>query len=381
MYQGKILVELPRIEYVREKVEMSAAERARYDVLRSLSQKKFQSMVKGGGNTKSSDSSTWDGKKMTNALVLLLRLRQFCVHAALVPESAFEDAPSPAGKRARGKEEGEDDTAAADKERFRQALEMATQDQCVCAICLEVATDAVLTACFHTYCGECANELQQRKITACPLCRTTPITVVLKAKEMLQQELDEASPLIRAATQSQVADDVGSKMIAILRIVQQRMKDEKIVIFSQWPYVLKRIALVLKTAGIQSAILEGSMSLDARNANVESFTSDEKVRVMLLSTMAGGTGLNLVCASVCIMADPWWNPAVDRQAVMRVHRIGQSKSVTVYQMIVKDSVEEKVLELQEKKQKMFDGTMGSGDGSIVSTSTSLTVDDLKMFFA
>jgi SNF2 family DNA or RNA helicase len=93
-----------------------------------------------------------------------------------------------------------------------------------------------------------------------------------------------------------------------------------------------------------------------------------KAQVFLISLKAGGTGLNLTAADVVIHYDPWWNLAAQNQATDRAHRIGQRESVQVYKLIVKDSIEERILELQEKKAELMDAVSGGGDESILAMS-------------
>ena len=88
-------------------------------------------------------------------------------------------------------------------------------------------------------------------------------------------------------------------------------------------------------------------------ARVDSFNHSPGIPVFLLSLKAGGTGLNLTSADTVIICDPWWNPAAEIQATDRTHRIGQTKNVNCIKLVVKDSIEERVLELQKKKQELF----------------------------
>ena len=96
--------------------------------------------------------------------------------------------------------------------------------------------------------------------------------------------------------------------------------------------------------------------LDGRTKNrqtlVDRFNEDESVRAFLISLKAGGTGLNLTAADTVIIYDPWWNPAVESQAVDRAHRIGQKKSVTVYRLVTEDSIEQKIMQLKAKKKRI-----------------------------
>lgn len=98
--------------------------------------------------------------------------------------------------------------------------------------------------------------------------------------------------------------------------------------------------------------------------------------VILISLKAGGEGLNLQAASRVYLVDPWWNPAAELQAIQRAHRIGQKKPVEAVRFICKDTIEERILQLQEKKQLVFDGTVGSSSQAM----TKLTQEDLRFLF-
>ena len=113
-----------------------------------------------------------------------------------------------------------------------------------------------------------------------------------------------------------------------------------------------------KAAGIRFVRLDGS-TLD-RGAVVNEFQADDGPPVMLLSLKAGGTGLNLTAADHVFLLDPWWNPAVEDQAADRAHRIGQDKPVMVYRMVARDTVEERILELQARKRALADAALVGG---------------------
>jgi SNF2 family DNA or RNA helicase len=91
-----------------------------------------------------------------------------------------------------------------------------------------------------------------------------------------------------------------------------------------------------------------------RQELIDQFSQDESVRLFLISLKAGGAGLNLMAADTVIIYDPWWNPAVESQAVDRAHRIGQNKTVSVYRLVTEDSVEQKIMALKERKSKLVD---------------------------
>lgn len=127
-------------------------------------------------------------------------------------------------------------------------------------------------------------------------------------------------------------------------------EDHKVLVFSQYVKHLELVRSYLKSQKIDFAYLDGS-STD-RKEQVERFNKDPKLKLFLISIKAGGLGLNLTEADYVFILDPWWNPAVEAQAVDRAHRIGQRKKVFTYKFITRNSVEEKILQLQEKKLKL-----------------------------
>ena len=111
----------------------------------------------------------------------------------------------------------------------------------------------------------------------------------------------------------------------------------------------------------QYSLLTGDMSKNEREKNIQIFQKNANVNTFLLSIKAGGVGLNLTEADYVYIIDPWWNPAVEKQAVNRAHRIGQDKKVMVYRYISEDTVEEKITKLQEKKSKLADAFINSNN--------------------
>jgi SNF2 family DNA or RNA helicase len=159
-----------------------------------------------------------------------------------------------------------------------------------------------------------------------------------------------------------------------LQIMLEEILQEghKVVIFSQFTTLLKLVRTKLGFSDSDSVYLDGSSQ--KREALVDDFRINSAKNVFFISLKAGGTGLNLVEASYCFLLDPWWNPAVEDQAMSRLHRIGQKKSVNVYRFITKGSIEEKVLELQKvKKDIVADVLDETSEGFL----RSLTSKDLE----
>ena len=139
------------------------------------------------------------------------------------------------------------------------------------------------------------------------------------------------------------------------------------LVFSQFTGFLRLIRERLDDLGIAYSYLDGSMSAAQRTAQIDAFT-DGTAKVFLISLKAGGFGLNLTEADYCFVCDPWWNPAAEAQAVDRAHRIGQTRPVTVYRLVSKGTIEEKVVELQDRKRALFDAVVDEGDlfGTVIS---------------
>jgi SNF2 family DNA or RNA helicase len=122
------------------------------------------------------------------------------------------------------------------------------------------------------------------------------------------------------------------------------------------------------------ARIDGSQTIKKRTEQVELFQNGD-AQIFLISLKAGGFGLNLTAASYIFLMDPWWNPAVERQAIDRAHRIGQENKLTVYRPIIKESVEEKVLVLQQSKRELFRDLMAEDDDDYFSGK--LSMDDFQ----
>ena len=170
--------------------------------------------------------------------------------------------------------------------------------------------------------------------------------------------------------------DTSGKFKTLLELLNEILSENhKVLLFSQFVKMLKIIRRHFDEKGIQYEYLDGRTR--NREQCVTNFQTNPDIRIFLISLKAGGTGLNLTAADYVIHFDPWWNPAVEMQATDRSHRIGQDKKVFVYKLITKNSVEEKILELQERKNALV--------SNIITTDTtffkSLSRDDIKALFS
>ncbi|TNF29593.1 MAG: DEAD/DEAH box helicase, partial [Deltaproteobacteria bacterium] len=160
-------------------------------------------------------------------------------------------------------------------------------------------------------------------------------------------------------------DNISSTKIEFLVETLEQILEEghQAIIFSQFTTYLDIIQQFLREKHWKLSRIDGSQSIKKRQQQVEQF-QEGKTPVFLISLKAGGVGLNLTAASYVFIMDPWWNPAVEAQAIDRAHRIGQENKLTVYRPIIKGSVEEKVLELQEMKKQLFYDLLPDDDDNL-----------------
>lgn len=145
------------------------------------------------------------------------------------------------------------------------------------------------------------------------------------------------------------------KLDYIDQILREVIPGHKVLLFSFFTSMLKLVEDRIRQRGIAAVRLDGKLSREQRQLAVDTFQQDDACRVFLISLKAGGTGLNLTAADYVYILDPWWNPAAEAQAIDRCYRIGQDKHVMAYKMVCRDSVEERILALQDHKKRMAEG--------------------------
>lgn len=156
-------------------------------------------------------------------------------------------------------------------------------------------------------------------------------------------------------------DEKSGKLQLLEELIDELLEgNHKILIFSQFTTMLKIIAKLLKRKRIKFSYLDGQIRVDKREKVIDNFTSG-KSDIFLISLKAGGTGLNLTEADTVIHVDPWWNPAVEDQATDRAHRIGQRDVVNVYKVITRNTIEEKIYEIQLKKRELINSVIENKD--------------------
>ena len=171
--------------------------------------------------------------------------------------------------------------------------------------------------------------------------------------------------------------NVSIKLDELVREITENISDHKALIFSQFLGMLGLIRQRLDEMGVKYQYFDGSTTAIDREKAIQGFQNDETCRVFLISLKAGGVGLNLTAADYVYIVDPWWNPAVEQQAIDRTHRIGQTKNIFAYRMICKDTVEDKILKLQEKKKALAADLITDDAGFV----KNLTREDLEYLFS
>lgn len=167
------------------------------------------------------------------------------------------------------------------------------------------------------------------------------------------------------------AEVAASKTELLLELLTEVVGEgHRALVFSQFTSYLRRVEARLSEAGLRTAYLDGETA--DRQAAIDEFRAGE-ADVFLISLRAGGFGLNLTEADYCFVLDPWWNPAVEQQAVDRAHRLGQTRPVMVYRLVAQGTIEEKVMALKEHKSEIFDAVLGGNSFS----STTFGVDEIR----
>jgi SNF2 family DNA or RNA helicase len=163
----------------------------------------------------------------------------------------------------------------------------------------------------------------------------------------------------------------STKLDAFLEQITEIVAEgHRTLVFSQFTRFLQAARDRLTAAGIEHCYLDGRTR--KRQAQIDRFKTGD-APVFFISLKAGGFGLNLTEADYCILLDPWWNPASEAQAVDRVHRIGQARTVMVYRLVAQDTIEEKVMALKARKAELFDSVLGGGGFA----SAALTAADVR----
>jgi SNF2 family DNA or RNA helicase len=187
---------------------------------------------------------------------------------------------------------------------------------------------------------------------------------ILQGLMKLRQICD--SPAILNETEK--LENHSIKLEELTREITENMSNHKALIFSQFLGMLALIKEKLLEQEVPFEYFDGSTSVGDREKAINNFQNNDTCRVFLISLKAGGVGLNLTAADYVYLVDPWWNPAVEQQAIDRTHRIGQTKNIFAYRMICKDTIEDKILQLQDRKRSLAKDLITDDEGFVKSLS-------------
>jgi len=373
---GEPLLRLPAKHVHVQHLELSPAERDFYDTLWRKAKTEFDTFVEKGEVL----------SKYTCILQLIMKLRQALCHPFLVfARAGSKDEDLESLERRYLEEVSGQDVS----ETFVASLlqEIRNGELSDCAICFDAPQDPTLTPCGHIFCRECCYKIIKQCHGECPVCRKPGVT--RKSLKVLPGAASIPAHLLAKAS---AAEGVGAgepqavhstKMKELLKLLRNDMAEgHRAVVFSQWTSFLELIEGALDAANIQHKRFDGSLSLEERAARVawlsEPALTGNGARVLLAGLKSGGTGLNLVAASRLYLMDLWWNPAVEEQAIQRVHRIGQKQEVHIYKFVVEDTIDLDLLQLHRAKERLLEDALSGGKSH--EAATKLTMDDLKRLF-
>ncbi|XP_050891264.1 DNA repair protein RAD5B isoform X2 [Lathyrus oleraceus] len=388
--EGRPILVLPPTDIQLIECEQSESERDFYDALFLRSKVQFEQYIAQGKVL----------NHYANILDLLMQLRRCCNHPFLVMSGSdpakYADLSRLARKFLNSHTESSDMCCESDTHQNAKLNKLASRflqnsissshsiqshgyidevlghiqkgETVECSICLESPEDPVFTPCAHQFCRECLFNCWGTSMGGkCPICRQS-----LKKNDLIV--LPSESPF-KVDTENNLTE--SSKVSRLFDFLEhiQKYSDEKSIVFSQWTSFFDLLENPLRRRGIGFLRFDGKLTQKQREKVLKEFNNTKEKRVLLMSLKAGGVGLNLTAASNVFLMDPWWNPAVEEQAIMRIHRIGQKRRVTVRRFIVKNTVEDRLQQVQAKKQKMISGALTDDE---VRTSR---IQDLKMLFS
>jgi SNF2 family DNA or RNA helicase len=349
------------------------------------------------------------GNKMSyaSALVLLMRLRQACNHPKLTGSdlSTETDAASGSQTPSRRKAGAEDDMDSIANMLGGLSVETKKCDMCLIELTHKEAANGAIR------CVECQEDLDKQndqvkavkktkkgkrrksEVKTIKAQRKQARRVVLDSDDEEDDEPPEDDGDASSLSEEDEDDDYTSsdetdsshstvmqstKIRHLLQLLKEDSHTHKYIVFSFFTSMLDLIEPFLKTSRIRYVRYDGKMRNDAREASLHALRTDPSTRVLLCSLRAGSLGLNLTAASRVVILEPFWNPFVEEQAIDRVHRLNQTQDVKVYKMTIKGTVEERILELQEKKRELARQTIEGQAGK--KKALGLSLQDMMRLF-
>ncbi|CAK7340285.1 unnamed protein product [Dovyalis caffra] len=347
----KGVVGLPSKTVETHYIELSGEERELYDQMEAEAKGVVQNFINAGSLM----------RNYSTVLCIILRLRQICNDLALCPSDLRSLLPS----------NSIEDVSSNPELLKKMVAVLQDGEDFDCPICIFPPTETVITRCAHIFCRPCILKTLQRTKQCCPLCRRPLSVSDLFSAPPESSGSENTNPTSRTATSSKV-----SALIKLLVASRAENPARKSVIFSQFRKMLVLLEEPLKEVGFKILRLDGSMNAKKRAQVVKEFgvPGPDGPTVLLASLKASGAGINLAVASRVYLLEPWWNPAVEDQAMDRVHRIGQEEDVTVVRLIAQSSIEERILEMQERKKKLAKEAFGRRG---TKTQREVGIDDLR----
>ena len=404
--EGEALVPLPPRNITIHEVELTQTERDVYDLIFTRAKRAFNESLAAGTLLKS----------YTTIFAQILRLRQSCCHPVLTrnKDVVADEEDRAVAMAAEGNSFADDmdlqdliarfteDTESAAKDNSdvekdpmstftAHALrQIQTESSGECPICVEEPMEnPAVTLCWHSACKKCledyvAHQTDKGELPRCFSCREViiprDIFEVVKHNASSPDPTHSENDDLYGSAQETVAKQpkislrrirpyspsaaTSAKIAALLNHLSAQPRGLKAVVFSQFTSFLDLIAPQLKRHGFEHLRFDGTMSQKVRSQVLREFSAENShdpkaPKILLLSLRAGGVGLNLTAASRCYMMDPWWSFAVEAQAIDRVHRMGQTTKVEVVRFVTKESIEGRMLRVQQRKMAVA-GSLGVG---------------------
>ena len=335
--KSDVLKELKDKNELKLKLEFSDTEKDFYDALKEYSQVRMKTLVSRIDRLNRQVFEDIDGSMRkilhSNVMVYILRLKQACNSPWLILQCM---------ERLKGTTNMREAT-----ERLKFFNESKNIEE-ECPICYDTIANYIAEPCGHKCCESCWNRMINVGIVNCPKCREYvedihPINNIVNKKVEKDINIDE----FKCSSKIQ-------KLIEITKHVVK--KNEKIVVVSQWVSMLKIIKQVFENNSclkkLKYVSLQGDMPLKNRTEAINEFQNNKDIKICFVSLMSSAEGINLIASNHLVLVDSWWNNAKMTQVMDRIHRIGQKKDVTIYNLQIKNSIEEQIEQLVEKKYKM-----------------------------
>jgi SWI/SNF-related matrix-associated actin-dependent regulator of chromatin subfamily A3 len=341
-YNGRPILALPECMSYIHRVTLLPDERKVYDALASEARELLDEMRRDENLV-----------KYNQMLEILTRMRQACNHFALLGKREIVNL----GKLLDGTLGDGIDWKDPTIQRLVQTLVNYLEEDC--CICLEQLKMPTISRCAHVFCKPCITQVIRGK-PSCPLCRgyVHLNQLVTPPPEVLNPPSEDAPPVEKKDKKDLPSSKINA-LLTFLKVANARDPTTKSIVFSQWSSMLNLIEPHLKQAGLEFARFDGGMSRSNRERSIRKFSQVKECKVFLATLTAGGLGLNLTAANCVYLVDSWWNPSLEAQAVDRIYRLGQTREVSVFRLIADDSVEERVLKVQEKKKALVKEAFGN----------------------